>query len=246
MRKLIVSVISSLDGYAAGEGGNVFVMPIDLGFDRYNLERMRAADTMLFGAVSFLGARNYWPPLVDDASVPEVEREISRLHNTLVKVVISDSTAPEDTAPWSASTEIVRRRRGARPGRRTERPALAVTSSASAACAPGMTCSRTAWSTSCTSWSGPAPLAPAYPRSPSRWSRDSAARRAALEGLAAGHPAVRGQRRRSRALIAARTLSASVPAKRFATGRRRLDAPWRHGMACASWASQPARPCSRR
>ena len=109
MRKLIVTVISTLDGYAAGEGGNVFVMPIDLGFDRYNLERMRAADTMLFGAASFLGARSYWPPLADATSVPEVEREISRLHNTLAKVVISDNTTPEDTAPWAASTEVVRR-----------------------------------------------------------------------------------------------------------------------------------------
>lgn len=109
MGKLIVTVISTLDGYAAGEGGNVFVMPIDLGFDRYNLERMRAADTILFGGVSFLEARNYWPPLADDPSAPEVEREISRLHNTLAKVVISDSTAPEDTAPWAANTAIVRR-----------------------------------------------------------------------------------------------------------------------------------------
>jgi dihydrofolate reductase len=109
MRKLIVSVISTLDGYAAGEGGNVFVMPIDLGFDRYNLERMRSADTMVFGATSFHMGRNYWPPLADDPNAPEVEREISRLHNTLDKVVISDSTAPEDTAPWSDTTEVVRR-----------------------------------------------------------------------------------------------------------------------------------------
>lgn len=110
MRKLIVTVTSTLDGYAAGEGGNVFVMPIDLGFDRYNLERMQAADTMLFGATSFHGARGYWPPLADDASAPEVEREISRLHNTLDKVVISDSTGPEDSAPWSDNTEIVNRK----------------------------------------------------------------------------------------------------------------------------------------
>ena len=109
MRKLIVSVISTLDGYAAGEGGNVFVMPIDLGFDRYNLERMRAADTVLFGAASFHGARNYWPPLAEDASAPEVEREISRLYDGLDKVVISDSTGTGDTAPWSENTEIVRR-----------------------------------------------------------------------------------------------------------------------------------------
>jgi len=110
MRKLIVTVTSTLDGYAAGEGGNVFVMPIDLGFDRYNLERMRAADTMLFGATTFHGARGYWPPLADDAAAPEVEREISRLYNTLDKVVISDSTEAEDTAPWNDNTDIVRRK----------------------------------------------------------------------------------------------------------------------------------------
>ncbi len=109
MRKLIVTVISTLDGYAAGEGGNVFVMPIDLGFDRYNLERMRAADTMLFGATSYQGARGYWPPLADDDTAPEPEREVSQLHNTLHKVVISDHTTPEDTAPWTDTTEIVRR-----------------------------------------------------------------------------------------------------------------------------------------
>ena len=110
MKKLIVTVISTLDGYAAGEGGNIFVMPIDLGFDRYNLERMQAADTMLFGSTSFQGAREYWPPLADDASAPEVERDISRLHNTLDKLVVSDSTKAEDTAPWNNTTEIVRRK----------------------------------------------------------------------------------------------------------------------------------------
>lgn len=109
MRKLIVTVISTLDGYAAGEGGNVFVMPIDLGFDRYNLARMRAADTLLLGATSFHGARGYWPPLADDPEAPEVEREISRLYNTLDKIVISDSTTPDDTTPWQDNTEVVRR-----------------------------------------------------------------------------------------------------------------------------------------
>ena len=109
MGKLIVTVVSTLDGYAAGEGGNVFVMPIDLGFDRYNLERMRAAEAMLFGATSFHGARGYWPPLADDDSAPEVEREISRLHGSLAKVVVSDSIRPEDTEPWRSTTEVVSR-----------------------------------------------------------------------------------------------------------------------------------------
>lgn len=109
MRKLIVTVTSTLDGYAAGDGGNVFVMPIDLGFDRYNLERMRAADAVLLGAETFRGARDYWPSLADDDSAPEVEREISRLYRDLHKIVVSDTITPADTAPWSSSTAVVAR-----------------------------------------------------------------------------------------------------------------------------------------
>lgn len=70
---------------------------------------MRAAGALLLGATSFHGARGYWPPLADDPEAPEVGREISRLYNTLDKIVISDSTAPDDTASWQDNTEVVRR-----------------------------------------------------------------------------------------------------------------------------------------
>lgn len=109
MRKLIVIVTSTLDGYAAGEGGDVFVMPIDLGFDRYNLDRMRGADTLIFGATTFRAAREYWPHPADNPEAPEVEREISRLYGALDKVVISDTLSPSDTSPWAPTTEIVSR-----------------------------------------------------------------------------------------------------------------------------------------
>lgn len=109
MRRLIVTIISTLDGYAAGDGGDVFAMPIDLGFDHYNLRRMQAADTMLFGATTFREARAYWPGPADDVAAPEVEREISRLYQTLEKIVISDTLNAEDTAPWRTSTEVIPR-----------------------------------------------------------------------------------------------------------------------------------------
>ena len=109
MRKLIVTVLSSLDGFAAGEGGDVFVMPVDLGFDRYNAERLRAADTMVLGATSFRQAVGYWPPLAEDTDAPDVEREISRLNGAIDKVVVSDTVTPDDTGAWADTTEIVRR-----------------------------------------------------------------------------------------------------------------------------------------
>jgi hypothetical protein len=49
MRKLIVCNMMSLDGYSAGPGGNVMVLPLDEAFDAYCAERLRAADTLLLG-----------------------------------------------------------------------------------------------------------------------------------------------------------------------------------------------------
>ena len=87
----------------------MFVMPIDLGFDHYNLVRMHAADTMIFGATTFRSAREYWPLPADNPDAPEVEREISRLYGTFDKVVISDSLEPAETTPWTSTTEVVAR-----------------------------------------------------------------------------------------------------------------------------------------
>lgn len=119
MRKLIVNNIMSLDGYIEGPGGNVMVLPMDSFFDAHNLERLRAADTVLLGATSYMGAKSYWPAIADnperspavvnDPSVADVHRETSQLLNTLPKVVVSDSLTADDTDPWRDTTTIVRR-----------------------------------------------------------------------------------------------------------------------------------------
>jgi dihydrofolate reductase len=108
MRKLIVCNIVSLDGYYAGPGGDVMAMPFDIGFDEYNAERLRAADTLLLGRTSYEGFKGYWPPIADDPDAPPVAREISRRNNAIDKVVVSDSLTPDQTAPWH-NTRIVGR-----------------------------------------------------------------------------------------------------------------------------------------
>ena len=96
MRKLIVCNIVSLDGFFAGPGGNVMVMPFDDGFSDYNAERLRAADTLLLGRKSYEGFRSYWPGIAEDASQPAVEREISHLNTAMEKVVVSDSLSRDE------------------------------------------------------------------------------------------------------------------------------------------------------
>lgn len=111
MRKLIVCNIVTLDGYYTGPDNNVMVMPMDAGFDAYNVERMRAADMLLLGRTTYDGFRGFWPSVADDPSPrwSADNREISRIENAIDKVVISDSVTPDETAPWRDTTRIVRR-----------------------------------------------------------------------------------------------------------------------------------------
>ena len=115
MRKLIVSDAMSLDGYYEGPGKNVMALfdcrldyPRDESFDAYNAERLRAADTLLLGRVSYEGFKGFWPSVADDPNATPIQREISRLNNAIDKVVISDSLTPEEAAPWH-NTRIIGR-----------------------------------------------------------------------------------------------------------------------------------------
>jgi dihydrofolate reductase len=115
MRKLIVGNAMSLDGYYEGPGKNVIALfdyrwdyPTDESFDAYKAERLRAADTLLLGRVSYEGFKGFWPPVADDPNATPLQREISRLNNTIDKVVVSDSLIPEETEPWH-NTRIIGR-----------------------------------------------------------------------------------------------------------------------------------------
>lgn len=108
MRKLIVCNIISLDGRYEGPGGDIMAMPFDQGFDEYNAERLREADTLLLGRKSFVGFKGYWPSIADNEDAPPAEREVSRLNNAIDKVVVSDTLTTDDTAPWTNTTIISR------------------------------------------------------------------------------------------------------------------------------------------
>jgi dihydrofolate reductase len=119
MRKLVVTSLMSLDGYIEGPGKSIMVMPFDPFFDAYNLERQRAADTIVVGANTYRGMVNWWPAVADDPTVSpavvadpslaEQHREIAIHNRDLPKYVVSDSMTDEDTGPWKDTTTLVRR-----------------------------------------------------------------------------------------------------------------------------------------
>lgn len=116
MRKLIVSCLVTLDGYYEGKGRSLaplfdYFHPDyhgDQNFDAYNLERLRAADTLLLGGrEGFLGNREYWLSVPHDPNATPIRREFARLIHAIDKVIISDKLTEPELAPWT-NTRIIR------------------------------------------------------------------------------------------------------------------------------------------
>lgn len=108
MSKLIVSILSSLDGYCAGPGGTLAGLPMDAAFDVHNLDRMRHAGTLLFGATTFPMFEGYWPKVDRGPGSDPVQREIAERVAAARKVLVSDHLRVRPDSPW-ADTEVVSR-----------------------------------------------------------------------------------------------------------------------------------------
>lgn len=110
MRKLIVTNIMSLDGCYEGPGGDVMVLPMDPTFDGYNVERLRAAGTLLLGRRTYELFKGFWPKMADHPDATPDHREISHREDAIEKVVVSDSLTADETEPWRDTTRIICRR----------------------------------------------------------------------------------------------------------------------------------------
>ena len=90
MAKLIVSILSSLDGYCAGPGGSLAGLPMDDAFSVHNLDCMRRAGTLLFGATTFPMFEAYWPNVDRGPGSDPVQREIAERVAAARKLLVSD------------------------------------------------------------------------------------------------------------------------------------------------------------
>jgi hypothetical protein len=113
MRKLIVSNLISLDGYASGPGGDVMALPFDATFSDYNLELMQAADTLVSGATTYRGFLSYWPPIADDSAQPE-----SRAATASSSTWWSPTASPPRSRPLAGQDQTRHSKRGIDRGHR--------------------------------------------------------------------------------------------------------------------------------
>lgn len=116
MRKIIVNNLMTLDGFYEGKERNLDAVfeyfhpdyASDENFDRYSVERLRAADTLLFsGKESFIGFRDYWSNIENDPNASDIRLEIARLINPMKKVVVSDKLKINELGEWS-NTDIIK------------------------------------------------------------------------------------------------------------------------------------------
>jgi hypothetical protein len=103
MARLVVSILSSLDNYCAGPDGGLDALPMGQAFDAHNLELLRSAGTLLFGAVTFPMFEAYWPNVDRSPANDPVQREIAERVGAARELVASDTLVLAKTSPWACT-----------------------------------------------------------------------------------------------------------------------------------------------
>lgn len=99
MRKIIVQEMITVDGFFAGNKGEIDWHMVDDEFNNYALSMLATVDTLLFGHITYDLMANYWPTtnaIKDDPFIAE------RM-NSLSKVVISKNLQNPE---WNNSTVL--------------------------------------------------------------------------------------------------------------------------------------------
>lgn len=105
----VVSVLTSLDGYFEGPGGDLSPMPFEDAFNTHNLELLRQADTVVYGSTWFPNNFRHWSAIAQDPNSGRREADTARLVTTLDSLVISDSMAIGPDDPWAPTSSVVAR-----------------------------------------------------------------------------------------------------------------------------------------
>jgi dihydrofolate reductase len=97
MRKIVVSEMVTVDGFFAGPHGELDWHLVDGEFNEYAIDLLNAADTLLFGRVTYQLMAAYWPTPAAIKNDPVIAERM----NNLSKIVFSKTL---DNVPWNHST----------------------------------------------------------------------------------------------------------------------------------------------
>ncbi|HWJ28077.1 MAG TPA: dihydrofolate reductase family protein [Flavisolibacter sp.] len=87
MRKLVLFMHVSLDGYVAGPNGEMDWITVNEDIFDYAGRRTNEADTALYGRVTYQMMEGYWPTAADHPNASKHDIEHSAWYNKLEKLV---------------------------------------------------------------------------------------------------------------------------------------------------------------
>jgi dihydrofolate reductase len=100
MRKLIVFLMTSLDGYVSDANGGIDWQVVDDEFNVFAAQQLDSVGMILFGRVTYEGMASYWPTPFAIHDDPVIAKKM----NTMPKIVISRTL---DKADWN-NTRLIK------------------------------------------------------------------------------------------------------------------------------------------
>lgn len=89
MRKLVLFMHSTLDGFVAGPGGEMDWIKVSEEIFDYASQTTRNADTALYGRVTYQMMESYWPTAAENPRATRHDIEHGRWYNNVDKVILS-------------------------------------------------------------------------------------------------------------------------------------------------------------
>jgi dihydrofolate reductase len=89
MRKLILFMHTSLDGFVGGPNGEMDWINVDEEIFEYAGDRTNEADAALYGRVTYQMMDSYWPTAGDSPQASKHDIEHSKWYNQVEKIILS-------------------------------------------------------------------------------------------------------------------------------------------------------------
>lgn len=101
MRKLVISLVVSVDGYINGPGGEFIGPEWSADLDGWNERMFARFDTLIYGRTSWEKMAEFWPAAGLDNSLPAPMQRLAVFMNDSRKIVFSRSL--QDISAWQNS-----------------------------------------------------------------------------------------------------------------------------------------------
>ncbi|MDB5238589.1 MAG: dihydrofolate reductase [Candidatus Kaiserbacteria bacterium] len=104
MRKLVLFLHLSFDGFSAAEDGGLGWIPYNEAFEKYAEKIVKTVGTPVYGRITYEMMRSYWPTVLTNPAASAHDREHALWLEDVEKIVVS-TTLPEQE--WN-NTRVIR------------------------------------------------------------------------------------------------------------------------------------------